>query len=73
MSIKLDFRGYVNYDEHVIKAMKMIRPLVIEYPKCKASICIYDLAIGLMGYEGARIRYAEGKLKKELKQLRRVW
>ncbi|MFH0924985.1 MAG: AAA family ATPase [bacterium] len=74
LNIYIDFREYtVDYDEHVVRAMKTIKPLVIEYPKSRVSSCIFDIVINLMGYEGAAIKYAEGKLKKELKLLRKVW
>ncbi|MBN2357589.1 P-loop NTPase [candidate division KSB1 bacterium] len=53
LSLKMDYMGYVDYDDSVRKAVKELRPFVIDNPKSKASRSLAKLiTIGLLGKTG---------------------
>ncbi len=53
LSCKLDYLGYIDYDDSVRKAVKELRPFVIENPKSKASKSLARLiTVGLLGKTG---------------------
>lgn len=53
LSIQLDYLGYIQYDTSVRKAIKELRPFVIDDPKSKASQNLAKLiSAGLLGKSG---------------------
>lgn len=53
LSIKLNFLGYIDYDESVRQAVKELRPFMIDNPKSKASKSLARLiSVGLLGQTG---------------------
>ncbi len=53
LSIKLNFLGYIDYDESVRQAVKELRPFMIDNPKSKASKSLARLiSVGLLGQSG---------------------
>jgi len=53
LSINMDFLGYIDYDESVRKAVKELRPFIIDNPKSKASRSLARLvSVGLLGKKG---------------------
>ena len=53
--IKVDYMGYVEYDEHVVQAIKKRTPLVMEYPRSTASRCIERTISNLLRREDVKI------------------
>jgi len=53
LSIHLEFLGYIDYDDSVRKAVKELRPFMIDNPKSKASKSLARLiSVGLQGRSG---------------------
>lgn len=53
LSIKMDYLGFIDYDDCVRKAVKELRPFVIDNPKSKASRSLAKLiSVGLLGKTG---------------------
>jgi flagellar biosynthesis protein FlhG len=53
LSIKLNFLGYIDYDESVRQAVKELRPFMIDNPKSRASKSLARLiSVGLLGQTG---------------------
>ncbi len=53
LSINLEFLGYIEYDDGVRKAVKELRPFMIDNPKSKASKSLARLiSVGLQGKSG---------------------
>ena len=53
LSINLEFLGYIDYDDGVRKAVKELRPFMIDNPKSKASKSLARLiSVGLQGKSG---------------------
>lgn len=53
LSCKMDYLGYIEYDDSVRKAVKELRPFVIENPKSKASRSLAKLiTVGILGKTG---------------------
>jgi flagellar biosynthesis protein FlhG len=53
LSIKLNFLGFIDYDESVRQAVKELRPFMIDNPKSRASKSLARLiSVGLLGQTG---------------------
>jgi flagellar biosynthesis protein FlhG len=53
LSIELEFLGYIDYDDSVRKAVKELRPFMIDNPNSKASKSLARLiSVGLQGKSG---------------------
>ena len=49
--IKIDYVGYIEYDDHVWKATKKKRPLLLEYPYSSSARCLERTVLNLMKKE----------------------
>jgi len=53
--IRVDYVGYIEYDEHVITAIKKRTPLVTEHPRATATRCIERAISNLLRKEDLKI------------------
>ncbi len=52
LNISLDYLGYIPYDKHVQKAVRLQKAFVDAYPNCTASKQVYEIAERLMNKNG---------------------
>jgi len=53
LDIDMDYLGYIEYDDSVRKAIKELRPFVVDNPKSKASRSLAQLvSVGMLGQSG---------------------
>ncbi|MBI3802639.1 MAG: AAA family ATPase [Nitrospirae bacterium] len=53
--IKVDYVGYVEYDDHVWQATKKKRPLLLEYPNSSAARCLERTVLNLIKKEELKL------------------
>jgi len=47
LSVKMEFLGHIHHDQKVMDATENMQPFIIEYPGCKASKKIYEIAYNI--------------------------
>ena len=55
LELKLEPLGYINFDDTVIKAVKMQKPFALSFPKCQASKQIKDIGSKIMEVETEKV------------------
>ncbi|HOQ00963.1 MAG TPA: MinD/ParA family protein [Acetivibrio clariflavus] len=54
LELNLEALGFINFDDMVIKAVKMQKPFTLSFPKCQASKQIKDIGSKIMDVESNR-------------------
>jgi len=55
LELKLEPLGYINFDDTVIKAVKMQKPFALSFPKCQASKQIKEIGSKIMEVETEKV------------------